>query len=120
MSEDLKHNPLFSGLDHAGLAQIEKIAHRRQIKRGENLFFQGEEARGFYLVLQGRIKIFRLSPQGQEYIMRVAGAGETLAEAAVFSGETYPASAEALEEGRLYYFHKSDFLHSSGKSPSWP
>ena len=117
MTEDLKNNPLFSGLDGSGLAEIVKIAHRRSIRRGGSLFIQGEEAKGFYLVLSGRIKIFRLSPQGQEYVMRIAGAGETLAEAAVFSGQTYPASAEALEDGQLYYFHKSDFLQLIRREP---
>jgi CRP/FNR family transcriptional regulator len=117
MSEDLKHNPLFSGLDIDGLKQIERIAHRRNLKKGESLFFQGEEARGFFMVLRGRIKVFRLSPQGQEYVMRVAGSGETLAEAAVFSGKSYPASAEALEDSQLYYFIKSDFIHLIRQEP---
>jgi CRP/FNR family transcriptional regulator len=117
MTEDLRNNPLFSGLDEDGLRQIERIAHRRSFKKGGGLFFQGEEARGFYMVLRGRIKIFRLSPQGQEYVMRVAGSGETLAEAAVFSGKSYPASAEALEDSQLYYFIKSDFIQLIRQEP---
>jgi CRP/FNR family transcriptional regulator len=117
MTEGLQHNPLFSGLDDEGLKQIERIAHRRNIKKGEGLFFQGEEARGFFMVLRGRIKVFRLSPQGQEYVMRVAGSGETLAEAAVFSGKSYPASAEALEDSQLYYFIKSDFIQLIRREP---
>jgi CRP/FNR family transcriptional regulator len=117
MTEDLQNNPLFSGLDDDGLKQIERIAHRRNIKKGEGLFFQGEEARGFFMILRGRIKVFRLSPQGQEYVMRVAGPGETLAEAAVFSGKSYPASAEALEDSQLYYFIKSDFIQLIRREP---
>ena len=117
MTEDLQNNPLFSGLDDDGLKQIERIAHRRNIKKGEGLFFQGEEARGFFMVLRGRIKVFRLSPQGQEYVMRVAGSGETLAEAAVFSGKSYPASAEALEDSQLYYFITSDFIRLIRREP---
>jgi CRP/FNR family transcriptional regulator len=117
MTEDLQNNPLFSGLDDEGLKQIERIAQRRNIKKGEGLFFQGEEARGFFMVLRGRIKVFRLSTQGQEYVMRVAGPGETLAEAAVFSGKSYPASAEALEDSQLYYFIKSDFIQLIRREP---
>lgn len=117
MSDPLKINPLFSGLDEEGLLRIKAIAVARQIKKGESLFVQGEEANGFYLVLQGRIKIYRLSPQGKEYILRIAGPGETLAEAAVFSGKTYPAAADSLEEGRLYYFKKSDFVHLIRQDP---
>jgi CRP/FNR family transcriptional regulator, dissimilatory nitrate respiration regulator len=109
-TELLKQNPLFSGLDEVGLRQVRGITSLRSFNKGDGLFFQGERADGFYLVLAGRIKIFRLSPQGQEYVMRIAGPGETIAEAAVFSGKTYPASAEALEDSRLYYLKKEDFL----------
>jgi CRP/FNR family transcriptional regulator, dissimilatory nitrate respiration regulator len=117
MTDQLKSNPLFSGLDGEGLLRIKAIAIARRINKGESLFAQGEEANGFYLVLQGRIKIYRLSPQGKEYILRIAGPGETLAEAAVFSGKTYPAAADSLEESRLYYFRKTDFVHLIRQDP---
>jgi CRP/FNR family transcriptional regulator, dissimilatory nitrate respiration regulator len=117
MTDQLKINPLFSGLDEEGLLRIKEIASRREIKKGESLFIQGEEAEGFFLVLQGRIKIYRLSPQGKEYILRIVGPGETLAEAAVFSGKTYPASADSLEDSRLYYLKKSDFVHLIRQNP---
>jgi CRP/FNR family transcriptional regulator, dissimilatory nitrate respiration regulator len=117
MTEQLKINPLFSGLDGEGLARIKAIAVSRRFRKGESLFVQGEEAGGFYLVLQGRIKIYRLSPQGKEYVLRIVGPGETLAEAAVFSGKTYPATADSLEDSRLYYFRKSDFVHLIRQDP---
>jgi CRP/FNR family transcriptional regulator, dissimilatory nitrate respiration regulator len=108
--ELLKLNPLFSGLDEPGLHKVKGITVLNSYKKGTILFSQGDEAQGFYLVIHGKIKIYRISPQGQEYIMRIVGPGETIAEAAVFSGKTYPASAEALEDSRLYYLKKSDFL----------
>jgi CRP/FNR family transcriptional regulator len=117
MSERLKVNPLFSGLDEAGLAKVRGIALLTSYKKGNILFSQGDEAHGFYLVISGKVKIYRMSPQGQEYIMRIVGPGETIAEAAVFSGKTYPASAEALEESQLYYLNKSNFLHLIQDSP---
>ncbi len=117
MTDQLKINPLFSGLDDEGLLRIKEIAGLRDSKKGESLFTQGEEAKGFYLVLQGRIKIYRLSPQGKEYILRIVGPGETLAEAAVFSGKNYPASADCLEDCRLYYLKKSDFVRLIRQDP---
>ncbi len=113
----LKGNPLFSGLDESGLAKVKGIASFQTYKKGTTLFSQGDEAHGFYLVAQGKIKIFRLSPNGQEYVMRLAGPGETIAEAAVFSGKTFPASAEALEDSRLYYLNKSNFTALIRESP---
>lgn len=117
MTELLKRNPLFSGLDEMGLGQIIGITTLRSIKKRTLLFSQGESAVGFYLVVKGKIKIFRLSSQGQEYVLRIVGPGETIAEAAVFSGKTYPASAEALEDSQLYYLNKSEFLSLIQGSP---
>lgn len=117
MTEPLKLNPLFSGLDETGLQKVRRIAALHTIKKGSILFSQGDDAHGFYLVASGKIKIYRLSPQGQEYVMRIVGPGETIAEAAVFSGISYPASAEALEDSRLYYVKKSDFLALIQESP---
>jgi CRP-like cAMP-binding protein len=117
MHEILKQNPLFSGLDEKGLQKVGGIAILQAIKKGAVLFSQGDGAHGFYLVVRGKIKIYRLSPQGQEYVMRIVGPGETIAEAAVFSGISYPASAEALEDSRLYYLKKSDFLALIHESP---
>lgn len=110
MPELLRQNPLFRGLDDSGLQRVKGITFLQSIKKGNLLFSHGDEAKGFYLVINGKIKIYRLSLQGSEYIMRIVGPGETIAEAAVFSGKTYPASAEALEDSRLYYLKKTDFL----------
>ena len=117
MTDLLKRNPLFSGLDEAGLDKVKGVATQHSYKKGSILFSQGDEAHGFYLVAEGKIKIYRLSSNGQEYVMRLVGPGETVAEAAVFSGKTYPASAEALEDSRLYYLNKSDFTALIRKSP---
>jgi len=117
MTELLKRNPLFSGLDESGLQKIKGIAALHSFKKGNILFSQGDGAHGFYLVINGKVKIYRLSPNGQEYVMRVVGPGETIAEAAVFSGKTYPASAEALEDSRLYYLKKTDFVALIRESP---
>lgn len=117
MTELLKQNPLFNGLDETELHKVKGIAAPHSFKKGGMLFSQGDKAHGFYLVAKGKIKIYRLSPQGQEYVMRIVSPGETIAEAAVFSGKTYPASAEALEDSRLYYLKKSDFLALIHESP---
>jgi CRP/FNR family transcriptional regulator, dissimilatory nitrate respiration regulator len=117
MIEILKQNALFSGLDEKGLHKVAGIAALKPAKKGTVLFSQGDGAHGFYLVGTGKIKIYRLSPQGQEYVMRIVGSGETIAEAAVFSGKSYPASAEAIEDSRLYYLSKADFLSLIQDSP---
>jgi CRP/FNR family transcriptional regulator len=117
MTETLKKNPLFSGLDDNGLQKVMGITRRQFFQKGQVLFSQGDRAEVFYLVISGRIKIYRLSLNGQEYVMRIVGPGETMAEAAVFSEKTYPASAEALEEAQVFCVPKFDFIELIRESP---
>ena len=52
--------------------------------RGELLFSEGEEAAGFFIVLDGKVKVYKLSPEGKERILHVIQPGGTFAEAAIF------------------------------------
>jgi CRP/FNR family transcriptional regulator len=88
------------------------------IPRGKMIFSQGDEAVGFYVVISGRVKIFKLSPEGKEQILHIFGAGEPIGEVAVFAGEKFPAYAEALEESRVFFFPRPAFVDLIGKNPS--
>lgn len=109
--EELTKAALFSRLDPAGLADLGRIARVRRADAGELLFAAGDPAAGFFVVLKGRIKLYKVSTDGKEYILRVVRAGETFAEAAAFSSLKYPVFAEALEPCRLAHFEVSEFRH---------
>ncbi|MBN1422179.1 MAG: Crp/Fnr family transcriptional regulator [Planctomycetes bacterium] len=93
--------PLFHGLDGTDLARIAGAARIRRLDIGERLFRDGDEARHFFVVLHGRIKVFKVSFAGKEQILHVLGPWSTVAEAAAFAGGRFPASAEAMEPSRV-------------------
>jgi CRP/FNR family transcriptional regulator len=99
------------------LKRIRAIASLRQIEKKEVLFSDGEEARGFYVILSGRVKLFKVSPEGKEQILHIVSAPDAFAEAALFLEGTYPAFAEAMTGCQLLYFPKRDFIQLIEKNP---
>jgi len=70
----------------------------RKYERGEALFWEGDPCSGLHIVEKGSIKLFRVSPQGRQYIVRVMQEGDTCNEVPAFDGGTNPVNVEALEE----------------------
>lgn len=91
----LKTCRMFADLDRHDLETIQAFAVRRDYRKGQVIFNEGEPTRGFFLVVAGAVKLARVMPDGRERVLHVVEAGDTFAEAAIFMGE-YPATAEAL------------------------
>ena len=66
-------------------AAVRSAAVERKLKSGEPLFRLGDKPVGLYEVLAGRVRLTRVDRSGHEIILYVAGAGETIAEASLFS-----------------------------------
>jgi CRP-like cAMP-binding protein len=115
--ELLRRCPLFAGLKEEDLKRIRAIASLRQIEKREVLFSDGEETKGFYVILSGRVKLFKVSPEGKEQILHIVSAPDAFAEAALFLEGTYPAFAEAMTDCQLLYFPKRDFIQLIEKNP---
>jgi len=110
---------LFAGLNEAQRAQVLRSYTARNLAKGETLFAQGVEARAFYLVLEGRIKLYRISPDGNEKIVRLAGPGETFAEGVMFMERAvYPVSAQALQGSQVLSVDRERYLAVMRDSPS--
>jgi CRP/FNR family transcriptional regulator, dissimilatory nitrate respiration regulator len=111
-------SPLFEGLPDKELGEIASIAIGKSYQRGETIFFEGDIAVGFYMVAEGRVKIFKMSPAGKEHILHIFGAGEPFGEVPVFHGRPFPASAEALEKTATIYFPRDRFIRLVEANPS--
>lgn len=111
-------SPLFQGLPVHELGEIEKIAIEKSYGKDETIFFEGDEGTGFFMVLEGRVKIFKMSLQGKEQILHIFGEGEPFGEVPVFHGQPFPASAETLLKSRLLYFPRKEFIDLVTRSPS--
>ena len=114
----LSHLPLFQGLSDGELKTLSEIAVERPVKAGEMIFSDGERAAGLNIVAAGRVKIFKLSPNGKEQILHIMGPGEPFAEVPVFQGGNYPANAQAIEAGRVLFIPRDELLKAIRKNPA--
>jgi CRP/FNR family transcriptional regulator len=109
--------PAFSGLTETQLAELERITSVIRRRRGEFIFSEGDEGSGFYIVMDGQVKVFKLSFEGKEQILHILGPGEPFGEVAVFAGRSFPANAEAISNCRLLFLPRSDFVALISQNP---
>ncbi len=109
-TEVLKQASIFSGLDDDELDKLAALAAERSFKPGEFIFWDGDDPAWLYIVAEGKVKIFKHSSAGKEFIIAFFDAGETFGEVAVFGNKPYPASAQAVSETRVLAILREDFL----------
>ncbi len=109
---------LFEGLIDTHLDELTDIAIEKTYSRGETLFFEGDEGNGFYMVGEGKVKIFKLSSSGKEHILHIFGQGEPFGEVPVFHGWPFPATAEALVKTSTLFFPRSKFTQLVETNPA--
>ena len=107
-------NLLFEGLPTEQLEDINSIAVEKSYQRGQNIFFEGDTANGFYMVGEGKVKIYKVSPAGKEHILHIFGAGEPFGEVPVFHGQPFPATAEALSKTKTLFFPPQQIYSAGG------
>ncbi|OKY75717.1 MAG: transcriptional regulator [Desulfobulbaceae bacterium DB1] len=118
ISEYIAQIPLFKGMRGDHYDELAMIVVDQEVPRGKLLFSEGDPGNGFFVIVSGRIKIFKLSIDGKEQILHILGPGEPFAEVAVFTGSSYPANAMALEKSRLFFFPRKAFVELIGEHPS--
>ena len=113
----LKNSHLGRGLDDEELKAIEAIALIRSLSKGEMLFMEGDPATGFYILLDGQVRLYKATPDGKEYTLHQIRQGQIFAEVAIFHGNKFPANCTALENSTVAYFPKNDFVRLLESSP---
>jgi len=116
-TEALKRCPLFAGLKDEDLKKIKAVASLRRVGKKQILFSEGEEARGFYVIVSGKVKLYKMSPEGKEQILHMVSPPDAFAEAALFLEGNYPAFAETLTDCQLLFFPKRDFIQLIEQNP---
>lgn len=95
-------------------ASVRAKASERKLKSGETLFRQGDRPVSFYEVIAGRVRLSRVDRSGREVVLYAAGAGETLAEASLFSN-VYHCDAIAGAAATLRVYPKAALLAAFDK-----
>jgi CRP-like cAMP-binding protein len=116
--EALRGCSYFTTLNLKLLDQLAEDTHLCQYERGETLFWQDEPCLGLFILVQGSIKLFKLSPQGRELIVRVLQEGASFGEVPVFDGGTNPINAAALETTLVWLVEKAAIQKIIAEDPA--
>lgn len=118
ISHIIANTPLFKGLPDNQIQELHRIILEKRYKKGRIIFSEGDEGTGFYIVAAGMVKVFKASSQGKEQILQIFGNGEPFGEVAVWMGQPFPASAQALSQVHLLYLPKKAFDDLIHNNPS--
>ncbi|MBU8908338.1 Crp/Fnr family transcriptional regulator [Desertibacillus haloalkaliphilus] len=110
VKEFVNHIPLFSELPKHQKEHLHKIIMHRTIKKGEVIFHEHEIAEAVFFVNEGKVRISKGTPDGKEIVLTIRQPGEIFAEVSLFTqpGNTYPATATAIENGVVSYILVSE------------
>jgi CRP/FNR family cyclic AMP-dependent transcriptional regulator len=108
---------LFQCLSDAELRLLADRFVERRLRAGQLIFYQGDPADSFYLVGDGRIRVFVASEAGEVMVLATLTEGDTFGEIALIDGGTRSASAESLGPSTLLSLSRSVFLDLVHENP---
>jgi CRP-like cAMP-binding protein len=88
----------------------------RSLKRGQTLFRAGQRTVGLYEIEGGTVRLVRFDPSGREVVLHSAHAGDTIAEASLFS-PSYHCDAIATTAARVRLYPKGALLAEFARDP---
>ena len=104
------NNSVLTELSDAELEMLRTNMSEQVYSKGEIIFREGASPSGIFYIRKGMAKKYKVDKEGKEQIIYVANTGELIGYHALLAGERYPDSAAALEESRIAFIPKEDFL----------
>ncbi|MCS6881261.1 MAG: Crp/Fnr family transcriptional regulator [Oscillochloridaceae bacterium] len=114
----LEQMPPFAGLPETTLRALAAIMTVLERPAGTTLQLEGEPAEAMYLVVAGRVKLYRLSTGGREQVLGIVGAGGLFNAVPIFDGGPCPASAETLDDAVLAALPRQRLLELIDSHPA--
>lgn len=108
-AEYLKRTPIFSGFSDTELVEVARLIIERKFKRNTVIFHENEPGTAFYVVKDGRVKVYKLAEDGRELIIGIFGDGGIFGDVPVFDGGPYPASAATMTDTVVWSISRRDF-----------
>ncbi|WP_028453139.1 Crp/Fnr family transcriptional regulator [Chitinilyticum aquatile] len=109
MNSPLSSIEAFASLSEAILQQIENLAVRKVLPRGQLLYSEGEPAEQIYILVSGRLRLFSSNDAGKEYVLGFIEPGMSWGEGAMLMGEPRLVSAIAEEDCDLKVIYRRDY-----------
>ncbi len=102
--------PMFEFLDGEELDRLHSLCISEKFPKGEYIFLECDSPRNLYVVVQGEVKLLKQTEDGREMIVEMAYPGEIFGEEAIFDGQPYPMTAQALSDVELLSVSRTDFF----------
>jgi CRP/FNR family transcriptional regulator, cyclic AMP receptor protein len=102
---------IFRGIEPDALAVFPKHLRPIHFPRADVIFAEGEPGRCLYIILSGKVKIGRYSPDGRENLLSVLGPADMFGELSIFDPAPYTSNATAVTEVRAVSIDR-DTLHA--------
>lgn len=107
---------VLANLPEDELAALTENMSEEIYKKGQIIFREGGYPTGIYLVLEGKVKKYKVDKEGREQIIYLANKGELLGYHALLSEERFPDAAAVIENSKIAFIPKADFLEVLDKS----
>ncbi|MBQ7676087.1 MAG: Crp/Fnr family transcriptional regulator [Campylobacter sp.] len=113
---NLKEIPFFKNLSEKELKRLKEISFFKSYKKGEILFYEGEESENLLILVQGVVKIYKMSSKNKEILLHLIRPISIVAELVNFDEIPYPASCEFITDGEVlkinYAKFKTEFMEN--------
>lgn len=113
----LSLQPLFQEMSGDELARLSEGCTLARLARGDMLFRVGQPCDAFHVAVTGQIKLFAISPAGQEKVIEICSPGQSFAEALMFTGRPYIINAQALTDALVLSIGKAAVLDEIHRDP---
>jgi CRP/FNR family transcriptional regulator len=107
---------IFCSLSKEEINDVSTVKTVTIYKKKSIIFHQGAQPHGIYTVNSGKVKIYQITENGKEQIVRMAKRGDILGYRALITGEKYSCTAEVIEESNICFIPKSVFFSMSEKN----
>jgi len=111
--------PLFEKLSPTEMKLITSISRTKKYKKNQIVFLEGEAFSGFYVIMNGSVKVYKINSNGQEITLQKFDQYRSFADSSLFSGSRfYSSCAQTLEDSTLLFFPNTEFMSLMGKNPA--
>jgi CRP/FNR family transcriptional regulator, cyclic AMP receptor protein len=117
MTCKLRNNNAFCALSQLTVENLDEIKHVSCFPEGSVVFLEGQDARGVYILCQGRAKLTTTNADGKSMILKIAEPGTVLGLHACISGKPYEVTVETLQPAQLAFIRREDFLRLLNQHP---
>ena len=97
-SASVAHLSAFAGLGPAQLDEILREARSTHYAKNSHVFEQGEDAHSFFILLHGHVRAVKVTPAGEQIVVRYIVPGVVFGVAVAIGRSTYPATAVAVDD----------------------